>query len=180
MSYEIVHKWVVTFRYPLEPLPPPKELRGKPVIDPNLCIGCGACVRACPPNAITEEVDLSKGVKVIKIFYGRCIFCARCWETCPEGAAKLVNEFELATNNKDDLIYTIVLPLHKCANCGKYTEFTERQVSRILTMIKELFPEKEKELEEQILLCRECRALLFSKSAELKGLGLYEKIKTKT
>lgn len=177
MSYEIPHRWIVTFRYPLEPLPPPKELRGRPIIDPNLCIGCGACVRACPPNAITEEINISKGIKVVKIFYGRCIFCGRCWEVCPEGAIRLSNEFELATPNKDDLIQYVVLPLHKCVNCGKPTEFTERQVVRVLTMIQELPIERREELRSKILLCRECKASFLSKPMELRGSEVYEKVK---
>ncbi|RLL44832.1 4Fe-4S dicluster domain-containing protein [Oceanobacillus piezotolerans] len=28
-------------------------------IDPNLCIECGACVAACPVNAIVDEHDLA-------------------------------------------------------------------------------------------------------------------------
>ncbi|GAK03645.1 4Fe-4S ferredoxin, iron-sulfur binding [Geomicrobium sp. JCM 19037] len=30
-------------------------------IDPNLCIDCGACVAACPVEAIVAEEDLPKG-----------------------------------------------------------------------------------------------------------------------
>jgi len=29
-------------------------------IDPNVCIDCGACVAACPVNAIVDEHDLSE------------------------------------------------------------------------------------------------------------------------
>lgn len=29
-------------------------------IDPNICIDCGACVAACPINAIVDEHDLSE------------------------------------------------------------------------------------------------------------------------
>ncbi len=160
--FEKTDKWVVTFRYPLEPLEPPKELRGKPEIDPDLCIGCGACAQACPPNAITVHTDYDEGLKKVRIFYGRCIYCGRCWEVCPEGAIKLTNFFEMATPNKEDLVYEVVLPLHRCPRCGNYLEFTERQVHRAYTLLARLPEERRKELLERMFLCRDCRRQVFS------------------
>ena len=157
-----IEKWVVTFRYPLESLEPPKELRGRPIVDPDLCIGCGACAQACPPNAITMRTDYDEGYKAVSIFYGRCIYCGRCWEVCPEGAIRLSNDFELATPVKDDLIYEVRLLLQKCGRCGRPMEFTERQVERVKTLLEGLPSEKREELMNRVLLCRECRRQLFA------------------
>jgi Pyruvate/2-oxoacid:ferredoxin oxidoreductase delta subunit len=52
----------------------------KPVIDPEVCIGCGACVNVCPARAI----DMSGGKAVI--VRRRCISCLCCHEACPVGA----------------------------------------------------------------------------------------------
>ncbi len=159
--FEKTHKWIVTFKYPLEELKPPVELRGKPEINPDLCIGCGACAQACPPNAITVSTDYDEGVRRVRIFYGRCIYCGRCWEVCPEGAIRLTNDFELATPVKDDLVYEVDLPLHRCPRCGGLSEFTERQIHRAYTLLTGLPEERRKEILERMKLCRNCRNQVF-------------------
>ncbi len=146
----------VTVKYPLVPTEKPPEYRGKPHIDPNVCIGCGACVQACPANALTAEWDFESGLKSIVSNPARCIRCGRCQEACPTGAMKLTLEFELATPNKKDLVEVVEHHLTKCKKCGKYTEFTERQVKKALQILpKEII--EARALEEKMQLCRECR-----------------------
>ncbi|MCD6120506.1 MAG: DUF362 domain-containing protein [Spirochaetales bacterium] len=55
----------------------------KPVIDSEVCIKCGNCVRICPvtPKALSQN----KG-EVPQYNYNLCIRCYCCQETCPEGA----------------------------------------------------------------------------------------------
>ena len=51
------------------------------VIDKEKCIGCGACVGACPVEAITMSDD---GKAVIDA--EKCISCGTCVAVCPVGA----------------------------------------------------------------------------------------------
>lgn len=51
-----------------------------PVINKELCTGCGECVKACPFNAISL-VD-----KKAKIDYTICKHCNVCVKTCPVNA----------------------------------------------------------------------------------------------
>lgn len=53
-----------------------------PKIDVELCIGCGACVRTCPADAI----HLENGKAVISI--EKCKNCRACVNACPVGAIK--------------------------------------------------------------------------------------------
>jgi NADH-quinone oxidoreductase subunit F len=50
-------------------------------ITPDKCVGCSACSKACPVNAITGEVK--KGYVVDK---EKCIKCGACEKTCKFGA----------------------------------------------------------------------------------------------
>jgi len=50
-------------------------------IDKKLCIGCGACLKACPVDAVSGEKK-----KAHKINLKKCIKCGACSEICPAGA----------------------------------------------------------------------------------------------
>jgi NADH-quinone oxidoreductase subunit I len=79
------------------------------------CIGCELCAWACPADAIyvegadnTEEQRFSPGERygsVYQINYLRCIGCGLCIEACPTRALTMTNEYEMADDNRADLIY---------------------------------------------------------------------------
>ncbi len=55
----------------------------RPRVNPDLCIGCGACIDHCPASA------LSMGEHVPAVDADTCITCFCCQEMCPEKAIAL-------------------------------------------------------------------------------------------
>ena len=53
-------------------------------IDPTKCIGCGACKRVCPQEAIEGEKKLAHYIDNLK-----CIKCGACYEKCKFGAISI-------------------------------------------------------------------------------------------
>ncbi len=59
----------------------------RPEVLPERCVGCGACVRACPEHVIAL-VDAGGG-QTARINQRGCIRCYCCHEMCPEDAIEL-------------------------------------------------------------------------------------------
>ena len=51
-------------------------------VDPNTCIGCGACQQVCPVQAISVN-------DVAKVDPDRCLGCGSCVDECPQEALSL-------------------------------------------------------------------------------------------
>jgi Ni,Fe-hydrogenase III small subunit/ferredoxin len=89
-----------TISYPgSDPPPLLDRFRGLPVLDESRCPdGCGACIDACPTDAIGRD---SQG---LGLDLGRCLFCTECTLACPADAVRFTGDYRLATTSRQDLI----------------------------------------------------------------------------
>lgn len=100
--FKHLFKPAVTLEYPEKKIELNDEFRGK--IEVKGCIGCGVCVKVCPSGAITFRKNSDSRVISYKVNLKKCIFCGNCKFYCPVKAINMTKEYELATENKSDLI----------------------------------------------------------------------------
>ena len=91
----------VTLEYPEKKNEVSDKFRGKLFIEN--CVGCMNCTRVCPTGAISIKKTNDNKVEEFKFDLNKCIFCGNCKFYCPFGNIKMLKEYELASQNKDDL-----------------------------------------------------------------------------
>lgn len=103
-------------QYPEELVDYSDAFRGMPVLvqldngQPK-CVACGLCEFACPTDCISivpgeiESSRIERYPVAFDIDMSRCMFCGLCEEACPEEAIVMSREVELATYDRDSMIY---------------------------------------------------------------------------
>ncbi len=110
------------------------------------CVGCSLCAVVCPSNAIyleaaenTPEHQVSHGERhaaYYQIDMIRCIFCGFCEEACPENAIVLGPNWEAASTEREDFIYTkdrLLVPLEKKDEFRKGMTWPDKEVQTVPT-----------------------------------------------
>ena len=103
-------------QYPEERVDFADAFRGMPVLvqldngQPR-CVACGLCEFACPTDCITivpgelHGAGIERYPEAFQIDMSRCMFCGLCEEACPEEAIVMSREVELATYDRDSMLY---------------------------------------------------------------------------
>jgi len=104
-----------TVYFPEQRFVQPPAMRGMPVLvqmenGKERCVACGLCEWACPTTCITifpaETADeVERYPEIFDIDMSRCMFCGLCEEACPEEAIVMSREVELATYDRDSMLY---------------------------------------------------------------------------
>lgn len=84
---KIIATKTVTEKYTAAPVA--ERSRGEVAVDGG-CIGCGACVAACPTGAISVVRD------EVSIDQRACVFCGRCVELCEQKLLRQTGNYRLA------------------------------------------------------------------------------------
>ena len=128
VTFSTIFRKVATEEYPEEKRPTQPRFHGRHQLNRHpdgleKCVGCELCAWACPADAIfvegadNDDRDPAAGGtgrfspgerfgKIYQINYLRCILCGLCIEACPTRALTMTNFYELADNNRADLIFT--------------------------------------------------------------------------
>jgi NADH-quinone oxidoreductase subunit I len=103
-------------QYPEERVDYSDAFRGMPVLvqldnSQPKCVACGLCEFACPTDCISivpgelEGSGIERYPEAFDIDMSRCMFCGLCEEACPEEAIVMSREVELATYDRDSMIF---------------------------------------------------------------------------
>lgn len=84
-----------TTHYPFVKIEMPDKFRAKLKFYPEKCIGCKACMRDCPSNAITINKVGDKQFEAV-FDLDKCIYCAQCVDSCVKKALEATKDYELA------------------------------------------------------------------------------------
>ena len=107
----------VTLQYPDQRWDLPENYRGVPGLPTEAgtgkdkCIGCGACMRMCPQNAIKVVAEMGEDRKRRLVEFtldaGVCMWCGLCTEVCPTRAIVMTRHYELASFDRESLLYPV-------------------------------------------------------------------------
>lgn len=112
---------IVTTTYPDEPVQISERFRGRPSFDFERWKDARAAGEACPTGAISlcDHADS----RTVTVDYGLCVFCGLCAEASSDQAVRITQDFELATPDRRNLVFT--------ADYALYPDGTHRELRAV-------------------------------------------------
>lgn len=107
----------ITVMYPEEKLTLPERARWAVSQKHNedgspKCTACLICVRECPDHVLRIETSKNAdgGKHIDRYIYevGACMMCGLCVAACPFDSIEMSHEYELATQQHDDLVRVLL------------------------------------------------------------------------
>lgn len=142
--------------FPLGETFTPERLRGKCVVDPELCMGCGACKNVCAANAIDITQKEDNSGYTITVWRNSCCLCASCRHYCPTGAMSISNDWHHAHFQEDkyNVLEQHTINYEPCSKCGTLIRPMPLKIAQKLYAQKsDVDPEKIRHL------CPNCRQM---------------------
>lgn len=106
--------------FPLGETFTPERLRGRAVVDPDLCMGCGICRHSCAAGAIhIGQLPDGSGF-TITIWQNSCCLCASCRHYCPAGAMSISTDWHSAHTQAEKYkkLEQHTIKYEPCVACG--------------------------------------------------------------
>lgn len=128
------------------------KVRADITFNPEKCIGCGACSRVCPTDAIIALKNHGKGS--LNYNHSFCLYCRRCAGVCPEGAIRYGGVVESCGTPVDAALpeEKLEFEYQECDNCG--TLFLPLAM---MDRVSKTLKVGEGKLSSMLGLCPECR-----------------------
>ena len=106
--------------FPLGETFTPDRLRGRAVVDPDLCMGCGICRHSCAAGAIHIGQKPDGSGFTITIWQNSCCLCASCRHYCPTGAMSISTDWHTAhvQAEKYNRLEQHTIKYEPCVACG--------------------------------------------------------------
>ena len=101
----------VTRPYPETRAYTPLRFRGAHQLNPEACVVCQACARACPVDCLTVDGYRGENRRFVltrfEIDYTRCMFCDLCVDACPPKCLVMGPQFEMAGLSRQSLVWEL-------------------------------------------------------------------------
>lgn len=93
---------IVTTAYPAVPAAIPESFRGRQHFDFDNWRDSLPAAEVCPTGAISAVDQATR--RTVTVDYGLCVFCGLCADNTPERAIRITQEFEMAVEDRQELI----------------------------------------------------------------------------